>query len=418
MKIARRWTVVSALLAALVVAPLSAGAERGPGHARLMGMNIGAKNYQEPAYIEAMSRLDLVVLGFYPGWRGDRDGEKIGAVVRQLKSRNPDILVGQYTILNESTDDLQKGAANRDRIDKLNAQDWWLRSADGGKAAWSRQYSAFDINSTEWARPDANGDRYPQWIAKRDYRRYFQNVPFDVWYLDNVMEHSRVAKADWRRDGRDVSSTDPDVQAAYRRGQAAEWAAIRKLAPDILLIGNVDSDLSMPEYRGQLNGAFLEGLMGKSWSLERRGWRVMMQRYLDIKANLRPPAIVGFNVAGDPRDYRFFRYAFCSSLMGDGYFSFTDTKDGYSSVSWFDEYDVPLGKAVDPPQRQPKAGGVYQRRYEQALVLVNPDGQPRQVDVGPGWKHVDGQQDSAVNNGKPVRQLTLAPRDGVVLVKD
>lgn len=415
-----RFAVLSTLLAALVLSPLSgwaAGAVRGDGYPRLMGMNIGAKNYQEPAYIDALSRMDLVILGFYPGWRGDRNGEKMSAVVRELKAQNPGIRVGQYTVLNESSDDPRK-SANRDRIEKLNAENWWLRKADGSKAAWTGQYSAFDINSTEWTRPDRNGDRYPQWLAKNDNQQYFARVPFDVWYLDNVMVRSRVPKADWRQDGKDVSSTDADVQAAYRRGMAAHWAAARKLQPDLLLIGNVDSDLSSPEYRGQLNGAFLEGLMGKSWSLERRGWRVMMQRYLGVKANLREPAIVGFNVAGDPRDHRFFRYAFCSSLMGDGYFSFTDEAKDYSSVPWFDEYDVRLGKPVDPPQSSPRESGVYQRRYEHALVLVNPGDVPQQVSVGAGWRHVEGKQDASVNNGEPVTQLTLQPRDGVVLVKD
>ena len=69
----------------------------------------------------------------------------------------------------------------------------------------------------------------------------------------------------------------------------------------------------------QLDGAFLEGLMGKSWSLERtQGWGAMMQRYLRVRENLRPPAVVGFNVAGDPRDLQFMRYALGSSTASPG----------------------------------------------------------------------------------------------------
>ena len=40
----------------------------------------------------------------------------------------------------------------------------------------------------------------------------------------------------------------------------------------------------------------------------------MMKRYLGVKGNLRPPGIVGFNVAGEPGDYRLMRYALGSSL--------------------------------------------------------------------------------------------------------
>lgn len=230
---------------------------------------------------------------------------------------------------------------------------------------------------------------------------------------------SRVSKADWKRQGRDVSSRDPEIEAAYRRGQAAHWQAIRKLRPDALLMGNADSDLSLPEYRNQLDGVFLEGLMGKSWSLERTaGWAAMMKRYLGVKANLRPPAIVGFNVAGEPGDYRLMRYALGSCLLGDGYFSYTDDRAGYSSVPWFDEYDVRLGKALDPPQTDAWSNGVYRRRYERAMVLVNPDATPRTVAPGPGWRRFKGQQAPAVNSGEAADEVTLAPRDAIVLVKD
>ena len=204
-----------------------------------------------------------------------------------------------------------------------------------------------------------------------------------------------------------------------RRGQAAHWQAIRKVSPGTLLMGNADSDLSQPEYRNQLDGVFLEGLMGKSWSLERTaGWAAMMKRYFDVKANLRPPAIVGFNVAGELNDYRLMRYALGSCLLGDGYFSYTDDRAGYSSVAWFDEYDVRLGKAVDPPQTQAWSNGVYRRRYEHGMVLVNPDVMPRTVAPGPGWRHFKGKQAPAVNSGAAAAEVTLAPRDAILLVKD
>src|SRR5512146_1329766 len=38
---------------------------RPPGAARLLGMNIGAKNYDDPTYQAQLARLDVVILGFY-----------------------------------------------------------------------------------------------------------------------------------------------------------------------------------------------------------------------------------------------------------------------------------------------------------------------------------------------------------------
>jgi hypothetical protein len=160
-------------------------------------------------------------------------------------------------------------------------------------------------------------------------------------------------------------------------------------------------------------------MMGKSWSLEKTaGWPGMMRRYLSVRDHLRPPGIVGFNVAGDPQDFRFFRYAFGSCLLGDGYFSFTDQRAGYSSVPWFDEYEVRLGKAIDPAPSAPWSNGVYRRRYEHAMVLVNPDGVARSVSPGPGWRRLKGRQAPTVNSGERADEISLAPRDAIVLVRE
>ena len=87
-----------------------------------MGMNIGAKNYDDPAYQKQLSRLDVVILGFYKGWK---PGYGMAKVVRNLKELSGGkILVGQYTILNECQDD-PRNAANLDVQTKLNDMDWW-----------------------------------------------------------------------------------------------------------------------------------------------------------------------------------------------------------------------------------------------------------------------------------------------------
>lgn len=389
---------------------------RPAGAAPLLGMNIGAKNYDDPEYQKALARLDVTILGFYPGWRGDTDGSIIRQAVVALKQLNPSLKVGQYTILNESADDPAK-TANDDLIVKLDAMDWWLRDAAGNKVQWSSSYSAYDINITDWSLPDADGERYPQWLARRHHQRYFAPIPeLDVWYFDGVMKYSRIAQADWRREGANVSSQAPEIAEAYRRGHVAHWAVAESLAPTVLTIGNVDNDLSYPEYQGRLQAAFLESLMGKSWSIEQRGWTTMMQRYFTVAANLRAPALVGFNVFGAVNDYRLFRYAFTSCRLGNAHFSYTDAAVGYSSVPWFDEYEVAFGAAKDPPSLLPWSNGVYRRRFEKAMVLVNPNAEARTVSVQPGWRRLLAAQDPQTNDGTAVKTLTIPPKDGIVLV--
>ena len=391
---------------------------RPAGAAPLLGMNIGAKNYGDAGYQVQLSRLDVVILGFYPGWRGDIDGSVIRSAVRAIKVLNPQLLVGQYTILGEAQDNLT--SADQDKAAKLEAMNWWLRdAATGAKTQWTTMWNAYDINPTSWTSTDSNGDRWPQWLAKRDNAKFFQAVPeFDIWYFDNVMRYSRVAAANWKYDGTNWSSQDATVAAAYRTGHAAHWQAAATLAPTRIQMGNTDSDLSQPEYKGRLGGAYLEALMGKSYSIEgTSGWPAMMKLYFATAVNLKSPAMVGFNVQGNPGDWRFFRYAFTSCLLGNGYFSFTDTAVGYSSVPWFDEYEVAFGAPQDVPTLSAWSNGVYRRLFQNAMVLVNPQTDARTVSVEAGWRRLLAKQDALTNNGQPVTTLTLPAKDGIVLVR-
>jgi hypothetical protein len=379
----------------------------------------GGKAYHDPEYQRALARMDMVVLAFHPGWKGDTDGTVIRQTVQAIKALNPALKLGQYTLLNDSMDDPAK-SDNGDVIAKLDQMNWWLRDAvSGAKLRWSTQYAAYDINITTWPQPDENGDWYPQWRAKRDHRLFYGPVPeFDVWYFDGTMRMSRVNQANWRLDGINVSSQDPQVASTYRNSHVAHWAAAAALAPGALQMGNPDNDLGFVEYRGRLGAAFLEGMLGKPWSLETyQGWPAMMERYFKVTANLAPPKLVGFNTWGAVDDYRWFRYAFASCRMGDAYFNYTDNVKGYTSVPWFDEYEVAFGAAIDPPTLAAWSNGVHRRLYEHAMVLVNPNADPRTVTVEPGWRRILARQDPVTNDGTPVTTLTLAPKDGIVLVR-
>src|ERR1035437_8162318 len=127
----------SLLLAALLPASVAIAVESNvstPTFPRLMGMNIGKKHYDNPEYQKQLARLDLVILGFYRGWR---PGDGMAQVVRNLKHLSSGKVVeGQYTVLNASNDG-PKNAATLDVRAKLNDMNWWARKADGSRAQWT-----------------------------------------------------------------------------------------------------------------------------------------------------------------------------------------------------------------------------------------------------------------------------------------
>ena len=141
--------VQSLLLAALLPASVAFAAESNvsaPTFPRLMGMNIGKKHCDNPEYQQQLARLDLVILGFYRGWR---PGDGMAQVVRNLKHLSGGkVVVGQYTILNESYDD-PKNAATLDVLAKLNDMNWWSIEKWGGWAEAMKRYRAAIANTSE-----------------------------------------------------------------------------------------------------------------------------------------------------------------------------------------------------------------------------------------------------------------------------
>lgn len=420
----RPWVICLSLFFLHVMPGIRAVADDNahPSFPRLFGMQIGGPaRYDHPAYQQDLARFDVLVLNFWPEWKQWKYGpEAMTGVLRNIRARNTGILIGQYTNLNEAKPSDDPDPVNRDIATKLDQQGWWLRDIAGQRVRWTRRYGAFDINVSGWTRPDSSGQRYSEWYADRNFRVYFENNPdLQFWYLDNSLPEPAVRSGDWNLDGRLDDSHDPSIAREYRLGHLQYWRRIRQLQPNTLLLGN-SPDLSSPEYSGKLQGAFLEALIGKSWSTEtRQGWQVMMARYHDTMQQVSAPAIVGFGVSGPADDYQRLRYGLASCLLGDGYFSYDDSNadHDYANVAWFDEFDLDLGRPLEPPVKTPWQSGTYRRRFERGMAIVNPTDLPARIEIEAGYQRFTGRQDPAVNNGNIATRLVLPSRDGIILLR-
>jgi hypothetical protein len=379
---------------------------------RVAGLYLGKLG--APDELRAVGKFDFVVTNLY----GTRN--RMQEVVSQMRESNPAIRIASYTVLVEMrTKVTPADEKNYPAAQALTANDWWLLDAQGRRTKWTDAYGTDLVNVTSWTKKDADGLRWPQWLARHHASLLGSLSGLDYIYVDNVwyMPRPRNGAMDWRRNGKSQSSTDPEVQAAFRQGIADYWDALRQGLPGKKIIGNADNDLGYPEYKGRLEGAFLECMMGKSWSLEkRRGWNGMMATYRNALANTAAPHDVVMQVcSAEAADHKQLRFGLASAMLEDGWFAYT--VEGLKPPYTADEYSAPIGK---PAERAPKSAtpsGIWMRRYTNGLVLVNPGPGEATIEVEAGYKRIAGKQDPVVNDGQSARRVRLAARDGLLLIK-
>ncbi len=99
-------------------------------------------------------------------------------------------------------------------------------------------------------------------------------------------------------------------------------------------------------------------------------------------------------------------YGYATELLaGDGRAEFSMTGD-YSGEPWFAEYNYKLGSPTGGYSE--KSSGVYERKFQSGLVVVNPTLSRVTVDFGEAYSG------SGLSNATKV---TLAPQSGLVLVR-
>ncbi len=389
------------------------------------------------SYLNATAQMDIVIMGFYEGWT-DSNGvvNNFSGFTKQLKALNPNIQIGQYTILQEA---YQVPNYNVNITTELTNQNWWLKDASGAGVQDTVGSNTWVVDITNWTTPDANGNRYPQWYANYEYNLYFQNTPnFTIWYADNTFSQPWTATSgDWMLNGATQSNTDPTIMNAYQQGHVAEWKKIRSLSSN-LIMANPGMNLSTPNYQGQLDASFMEAITGLSWSVDygqSGGWALAMNYYQTTLSNLRNPsqwfAVYAANYdsntltqMGTATYYSFFRYAYASSLMQNGCFAFSGTT--YQSPPIFDEYSLKLGQATSTAQAWINgawtgnsnwaSSGVWSRQFTNGMAMVNSTTAPVTVNVGSGYWHLNGTQDLITNNGASIAEsITIPARDGIIL---
>ena len=417
---------------------VSAGGVAKETFPRLGGTQIGSHPYAgwgDPNYHRDMAKLDYVVLGL--------NDKAMNNYARSIREMNPNILLAKYTKLIEVyhkkpgySAEIKAKLSAEEGPNASNAHDWFARDFDGNNVSnWLSNWTA---NFTDYVKPDANGDRFPQWLAKQNYEWWFQHDVWDVVYEDAVHWKPRPpasgAEVDWSG-GQETNRLR--LEAAYRNGHKNYWDEIKRLAPEKLIVANHDwyryemkhGVWDLEEYDQQIHGGLLEMIMKETDTdpgSTRMSWEKARISYYKSMKYFKDPKLVMFVVQGEPDNYQFFRYAFATCLLNGGYFDYAPNEYYFGTVEWFDEFDLAgqgdtdwLGRAVETPPTSSWQNGVWRRDFEGGVALVNPAGNGSvTVTIESGFRRMNGQQAPSVNNGKAANTIDLKDGDGIILVRD
>lgn len=421
-----------------------------PAYPRVASYRIGGSQHYDTTF-QAWAALQAVVIigGNWEGW--DSTGRNREAVVQGIKSRSKiGTKVLQYNIC-DNVDFVKTGQPSwKSQVD---ANNWYLyvKGTSGTHVLNFYSTDFWQTNSTDYVPSDLNGRKLEDAFARFTDHTYrtgggANTAPsLDGHFHDNVFFVAR-SDGDFNRDG--VTDKAAQFALAWRTGLRRYFDELAKIDAKLIRFANLDGmahlNITDPTdtaaaapLDGILHGALLEGFMGASWATETwAGWQKAMDDYrFRLNMCLAPKLGVAghLNLASngsDPSDttpYRALRYGMASVALEDGYYAYAPSS-GYSDNDLFSFDELggnpggpPVGYLGYPTQPPPTAAwqnGVWRRDFDHGIVLVNPKGNGKQtVSLGGTFKHLSGQQNPTLNDGSAVTSVTLADRDGLVLLR-
>jgi hypothetical protein len=370
---------------------------------------------------EALSWYDIVIVDMEWTHR-DPDG------LRRIRAENPDVTLLAYVGSQEIMDEdnlasVSDGFRFRKELAAGIDPSWYLMDGHG-------QHAVFYPGT--WMLNPGTG-----W---RDHlARFVSDNVLSSGLWDGVFYDNAWSNPDWLEGG-DVDLDQDgraDGEEHGREWIATTWNAdivrlfdrTRELAgDDIVMMGNGSAagyesygERYSPRHHEYLNGAFDE-----HWPTLNRDWAHAVRRAEGWLSRARPEA--SFVIQADPdradsptADLRGMRFALATALLTGSNFAY-DRGDHGQDDWWYDEYDGGgigrgyLGEEAGPRTRL--AGGVWSREFARGLALVNPTDEERTVTLTGGpWEFISGTQDREANPGGPASEVTLAPRDGRILLR-
>ena len=382
---------VRAAFAAVVITLLlmpAAATARSVGHVRVAIDTVASF----PDYARSAQRHGYVIL---QSWQADR--------MRALKRANPNVKVLMYKNLAFASEGTSYTGRSASGVYYAQAHrdhpEWFLHNTDGRRfTSWSYDWL--------WAMDVGNSAYQRQWADNVLYE--LQAEGWDGVFMDDVnptfkyhYTPSRIAK--YPNDAAYTAATrsalaaiTPRIRGAGKRAVANIGSWSEYYSTGIAWLDYLDG--AMDEMFLKFGNTPGQGYDPGRWGTQINEIRETQRRGKDFLGIT--------HSAPDDAQAALFGYA-TMLLAGEGGRAHFALAHDYAHETWFPEYDYDLGSPVGPPERDDS--GVWRRRFERGLVVVNPTREAKRVSLGRTYR---GSAIARAGEG------SLGPTSGLVLKGD
>jgi len=309
--------------------------------------------------------------------------------------------------------DIDDGAGIRKKLQSGIHDDWYLKDPAGSVIpAWP---STLPLNvTTQW------NTYLPEFIRDTVMKSgqwdgiLYDEVDAEISFLNNGYIDA---------DGNSQKDQPSLIDASWRSGMAQLLLRTRELLGEKALI--VINGSSHAAYQPYINGRMFESFP-TPW--EGNGeWEDSMQSYANLQSLIRYPPlfIVNGNTGNTGKNeiYQKMRFGLTSTLLGNGYFGFDFGTQDHGQLWTYDEYGIRLGKPSTAPYRANDSSSSsmkpdnWRRDFQWGTVLVNSSPQKSTINLDGDFEKIRGIQDPQINDGSIISSISLAPSDGIILLR-
>lgn len=364
---------------------------------------------------QALSKWDVLILDM-------EVQENSPEQIKKIRELHPGIIILAYLTSEEILDNIgnYNGAYLRQKLAAKIDPSWWLKDASGHKI--SNWPDTFMLNLSDGAGKDSTGERFNDYLPEFVVNNLKSSGLWDGVFYDNTWgDISWINNHDLDLDNNGVVDNTAEADSLWASGFKKMLARTRQLAgPDFIIVGN---GRVYDGYLPLINGMMLESFPS-TW--ENGGtWSGSMKTYLKLPAFSVAPQVPVINIYDrNQANYRHMRFGLTSALLGEGFYSYDYDVTNHGQTWWYDEYNINLGPAQTPAfnlldkTADDLKSGLWRRDFQNGIALVNStDKKQTYLFTKENFEKIKGKQDAGVNNGRIINYVSLAPQDGLVLLR-